>query len=168
MDTDRPGGQDRDDERGGRADLRVGDADRAAALDALGRHLEAGRLDVDEFGERSARASIAVHCSDIRVLFTDLPAPHPPLPRPPAPEPAPEARPEPPADPRRAPAVPEHHHPGLPPALRAGILAAAVALPVMLILAAGPGGGGLLVLPLLILLMSGMHRGHRHGPGNRW
>ena len=43
---------------------------------------EAGRLDIDEFGERSARAAVAVHRSDLEPLFLDLPAPHPPLPHP--------------------------------------------------------------------------------------
>jgi hypothetical protein len=171
--ADRPG----PDEGGGSTDLRLGDADRAAALDALGKHLEAGRLDVDEFGERSVHASMAVRCSDLRPLFADLPAPHPPLPRPPAPEslvPAPR-RADPPTAPTR---VPQRHHPGLPPARRAGVLAAAVALPVMLILAAGPGSGGLLLLPLLLVLLGGLRHGgpggpghgpgHGHGPGNRW
>ncbi|CAA9279955.1 MAG: hypothetical protein AVDCRST_MAG54-3520, partial [uncultured Actinomycetospora sp.] len=71
--------------------------------------------------------------------------------------------------------VPQRQHHGLPPALRAGVLAAAVALPVMLILAAGPGAGGLLVLPLLLVLLGGLRHGgpggpghgHGHGPG-RW
>ena len=161
---------------GGPPDLRLGDADRAAALDALGKHLEAGRLDVDEFGERSARASLAVRCSDLEPLFADLPAPHPPLPHPPA-------RPGPPAAsgehpgrtwPAPAPlpddALPRRHHPGPPPALRAGVLAAAVALPVMLVLAAGPGSGALFVLPLLFLIFASRHGGHRPGPGpgHRW
>ena len=166
--TDRPV----PDEGGGPGDLRLGDADRAAALDALGKHLEAGRLDVDEFGERSVHASMAVRCSDLRPLFADLPAPHPPPPRPPAPELVPEPR-------RSEPAVsargPQRQHHGLPPALRAGVLAAAVALPVMLILASGPGSGGLLVLPLLLVLLGGLRHGgpggpghgHGHGPG-RW
>ncbi|WP_433786126.1 DUF1707 SHOCT-like domain-containing protein [Actinomycetospora sp. CA-101289] len=168
--TDRPSpGED-----GELADLRLGDADRTAALDALGQHLEAGRLDVEEFGERSVRASIAVRCSDLRPLFADLPAPHPPLPRPPSPEqlvPAPRR-----AEPTPFARVPQRHHPGLPPALRAGVLAAAVALPVMLILATGPGSGGLLVLPLLLVLLGGLRHGgpggpghgHRHGPGGGW
>lgn len=166
------------DEGGGTADLRLGDADRAAALDALGKHLEAGRLDVDEFGERSVHASMAVRCSDLRPLFADLPAPHPPMPRPPEPEPlVPAPRLDPPVVAAR---VPQRHHPGLPPALRAGVLAAAVALPVMLILAAGPGSGALLVLPLLLVLLGGLRHGgpggpghgpghgHGHGPGGRW
>jgi len=161
---------------GGPADLRLGDADRAAALDALGKHLEAGRLDVEEFGERSVHASVAVRCSDLAPLFADLPAPHPPLPRPPQPESlVPETRRA--AAPAPSPwgAAPQRHHHGLPPALRAGVLAAAVALPVMLILAAGPGSGGLLVLPLLLVLLGGLRHGgpggHGHGPGHgpgRW
>ena len=97
-------------DRSGPPDLRVSDAERAAALQALGTHLEAGRLDIDEFGERSARAAVAVHRSDLEPLFVDLPAPHPPLPHPhvapPPPVPAAPARraragPGPPARPGR-------------------------------------------------------------------
>lgn len=60
--------------------VRIGDADRNAAVDALGDHLTTGRLDLDEFGTRSALANTARTVGDLHALFADLPAPHPPLP----------------------------------------------------------------------------------------
>lgn len=49
-----------------------------AALDA---HLEAGRLDPEEYGERSARVTEARTAEDLEPLFVDLPEPHPLAPR---------------------------------------------------------------------------------------
>ncbi len=60
--------------------VRIGDADRNAAVDALGEHLTTGRLDLEEYGSRSAVANTARTVGDIRALFADLPAPHPMLP----------------------------------------------------------------------------------------
>ena len=60
--------------------IRIGTAERTAAMKALDEHLDAGRLDVEEYGERSARASVAVTAPELAALFHDLPAPHPPLP----------------------------------------------------------------------------------------
>jgi len=51
-------------------------------MDALGEHLSSGRIDLDEFGTRSAQVSQARTVADLRALFTDLPAPHPTLPGP--------------------------------------------------------------------------------------
>jgi Domain of unknown function (DUF1707) len=80
-----------------RPPIRIGTAERDAAMKALDAHLEAGRLDVDEYGERSARASVATTAPELAALFDDLPAPHPELPGipglpAPAPPPAPPAR----------------------------------------------------------------------------
>lgn len=58
--------------------LRVSDGERNAAMDALGEHLSAGRLDVDEYGTRSAQLAAARTTADLRAPFADLPAPHPP------------------------------------------------------------------------------------------
>jgi Domain of unknown function (DUF1707) len=63
---------------GGR--LRIGNVERNAAMKALDAHLEAGRLDVEEYGERSAAAAGATKAGELEALFTDLPAPHPALP----------------------------------------------------------------------------------------
>lgn len=57
--------------------MRIGDADRETALSALGDHLSAGRIDVDEYGERSAKVTAAKTRGELAELFTDLPAPHP-------------------------------------------------------------------------------------------
>lgn len=61
----------------GSRDLRIGDAEREAAIGALGEHLSAGRLTMDEYGERSAKATTARTNSQLLELFADLPAPHP-------------------------------------------------------------------------------------------
>jgi uncharacterized protein DUF1707 len=66
-------------------DIRVGTAEREAASAALADHLAAGRLDLDEYGERAAQASIARTRAELRALFTDLPGPDP-LPRQPLPQ----------------------------------------------------------------------------------
>ncbi|WP_222853750.1 DUF1707 SHOCT-like domain-containing protein [Fodinicola acaciae] len=57
--------------------LRIGDAEREAAIGALGEHLSAGRLTMDEYGERTAKATTARTNEQLRALFADLPAPHP-------------------------------------------------------------------------------------------
>ena len=51
-------------------------------MDALGEHLSSGRIDLDEFGTRSAMVSQARTVADLRAQFTALPAPHPVLPGP--------------------------------------------------------------------------------------
>jgi hypothetical protein len=59
------------------ADLRIADSEREAAVTVLGEHMSAGRLNIDEYGERSAQVSTAKTRGEVRALFTDLPAPHP-------------------------------------------------------------------------------------------
>jgi len=65
-------------------DLRIGDQERESALKALGDHLSAGRLDVDEYGDRSAKVAAARTRRDLAELFADLPEPHPVFGKPPA------------------------------------------------------------------------------------
>ncbi|MGH3359241.1 MAG: DUF1707 SHOCT-like domain-containing protein [Nocardioidaceae bacterium] len=60
------------------ADLRIGDAERNAAVTALGEHFAAGRLDKEEFDERTATAWAARTSGDLAPLFVDLPSPHAP------------------------------------------------------------------------------------------
>lgn len=55
-----------------RSPLRVGEAERAAACDALAEHFSAGRLDPAELDDRLARAMAARTHDDLRVLFVDL------------------------------------------------------------------------------------------------
>lgn len=57
--------------------MRVGDDERNAAAAALGEHLTAGRIDLNEYGQRSAQAFAAHTEVDLQGLFRDLPAPHP-------------------------------------------------------------------------------------------
>ncbi|PZS35924.1 MAG: hypothetical protein DLM61_01175 [Pseudonocardiales bacterium] len=58
-------------------DVRIGDAEREEAFAALGEHMSAGRLAIDEYGDRSAKVAAARTRNDLVVLFTDLPAPRP-------------------------------------------------------------------------------------------
>ncbi|OLR90490.1 DUF1707 SHOCT-like domain-containing protein [Actinokineospora bangkokensis] len=58
-------------------DLRIGDAERETALRLLGEHMAAGRLDVEEYGDRSATATTARTRGDLLALFSDLPEPKP-------------------------------------------------------------------------------------------
>lgn len=51
-------------------------------MDALSEHLGKGRIDLDEFGNRSAQVTQARTVADLRALFSDLPPPHPALPGP--------------------------------------------------------------------------------------
>ncbi|SDD20255.1 DUF1707 SHOCT-like domain-containing protein [Actinokineospora iranica] len=59
------------------SDLRIGDAEREDALRTLGEHMSAGRLDIDEYGERSAKVTTARTRGDLLALFGDLPDPRP-------------------------------------------------------------------------------------------
>ena len=63
-----------------KSSTRIGTAERDAAQRALQEHLNAGRLQVNEYAERSAKAADAMTASEIAALFTDLPAPRPKLP----------------------------------------------------------------------------------------
>jgi hypothetical protein len=56
--------------------IRIGNAERDAAMKALDEHLTAGRLDLDEYGERYAKASVARTQDELAALFTDLPPVH--------------------------------------------------------------------------------------------
>lgn len=57
--------------------IRIGDTERQSALTALGDHMSAGRLDIDEYGERTAQVATAKTRGELLALFNDLPAPHP-------------------------------------------------------------------------------------------
>ena len=65
-----------------RVDVRVSDAEREAAVATLRHHCGAGRLTLDEFADRTARALAATSGPDLAVLTADLPATT--APRPPA------------------------------------------------------------------------------------
>jgi Domain of unknown function (DUF1707) len=57
--------------------LKIGDAERAAATQALDAHREAGRLEATEYEDRQVQVSRARTWTEIRPLFADLPQPHP-------------------------------------------------------------------------------------------
>ncbi|CAL9676020.1 hypothetical protein SUDANB95_07847 [Actinosynnema sp. ALI-1.44] len=61
----------------GERDIRIGDAERQRAIELLGEHLSEGRLDVDEYGDRTARVTAAKTRGEVLALFDDLPEPHP-------------------------------------------------------------------------------------------
>jgi hypothetical protein len=54
--------------------LRAADADRAAVATVLGRHMSAGRLTMDEYDERLARAYAAKTYGELDEITADLPA----------------------------------------------------------------------------------------------
>ena len=58
-------------------ELRIGDAERDTAIAELGDHFAAGRLNREEFDERSGRAMQARRQVDLAPLFADLPKPVP-------------------------------------------------------------------------------------------
>jgi hypothetical protein len=57
--------------------LRIGATERDAAMAAIGEHLAAGRLELDEYERRVSAATQARTYADLRPLFEDLPRPHP-------------------------------------------------------------------------------------------
>jgi hypothetical protein len=72
------------------SDIRVSDTEREDALGKLGEHMSAGRLDIDEYGERTAKVTAAKTRGEVLDLFGDLPEPRPAFGRP-MPPPAPAA-----------------------------------------------------------------------------
>ncbi|QFU93735.1 hypothetical protein YIM_43000 [Amycolatopsis sp. YIM 10] len=58
-------------------EMRLSNAERQEALDALEEHVRTGRLDVDEYADRSAKVTVATRRGELEPLFADLPAPHP-------------------------------------------------------------------------------------------
>jgi len=57
-------------------ELRIGDREREAAATALGEHFAEGRIDREEYDERSAVVWSARTAADLRPVFADLPGPH--------------------------------------------------------------------------------------------
>lgn len=60
-------------ERVSQDDIRLSDAERMDALQALGTHYAEGRLDLTEFNERTAKVAEARTHGELRPLFDDLP-----------------------------------------------------------------------------------------------
>jgi hypothetical protein len=57
--------------------MRLSDAERQDALDVLEEHVRTGRLDIDEYGARTAKVTAAKRVSELIPLFEDLPSPRP-------------------------------------------------------------------------------------------
>lgn len=124
-----------------RPEFRISDAEREEAIDALGTHMRDGRLDIDEYGDRTARATAAKTRGELVALFSDLPEPRPAmlrehLPAPPAP-PGPERR-------RRR--EPRRRSGGLP----VGVVPIAIAVGIALVLLRVPIP--LVVIPIVLLI----------------
>ena len=60
--------------------LRIGHAEREQAVQALGEHFARGRLEPDEFEERTTAAYAARTAAELDALFADLPRPGLPTP----------------------------------------------------------------------------------------
>ncbi|MFI5590729.1 DUF1707 domain-containing protein [Amycolatopsis sp. NPDC051758] len=58
-------------------DMLLSDAERQDALDVLEEHVRTGRLDIDEYGSRTAKVTAAKRVSELVPLFEDLPSPRP-------------------------------------------------------------------------------------------
>lgn len=125
------------------ADMRLSDAERDEAIEALSEHVRTGRLDIDEYGTRSAQVTAARTRRDLVPLFEDLPEPHPSVLAPPEPS-APRASPA--ATGSRAPE--RRFSPGLVP------IAAIVAL--VLFLAVTRGIWFAFLIPVVLALIFGM------------
>jgi hypothetical protein len=133
-------------------DIRIGDAEREEALRALGEHMSAGRLDIDEYGERSARVSTAKTRGDLGALFADLPQPRPTFSAPP-PAPAPARPAAPPAAP--APSDPERRWEQRPLAQRIGGAIVGVSWILMIPLFVAVHVWWVFLLPLVLSAMLG-------------
>lgn len=125
------------------ADMRLSDAERDEAIEALSEHVRTGRLDIDEYGTRSAQVTAARTRRDLVPLFEDLPEPHPSA----------LAAPEPPA-PRAAPAATGSRAPGRRFSPGPAPIAAIVAL--VLFLAVTRGIWFALLIPVVVALIFGM------------
>lgn len=63
--------------------LRIGTAEREAAVRFLGDHMSEGRLSLEEYEERTSASLEARTRGELKSLFKDLPAPYPPFMTPP-------------------------------------------------------------------------------------
>lgn len=59
------------------SNIRVSDTEREDALTKLGEHMSAGRLDIEEYGERTAKVATTKTRGELLGLFGDLPEPKP-------------------------------------------------------------------------------------------
>ncbi|RSM39868.1 DUF1707 domain-containing protein [Amycolatopsis balhimycina DSM 5908] len=137
--------------------LRISDQNRESALSALGEHMTAGRIDIDEYGERSARITAAKTRGELGEIFADLPVPHPRY------EDAPQA-----VAPPRPDAAPAPQHPAAPPAqwspaqrFITGFLPL-VWIATIALIATGVVHGTLILLPIGLSVFGRAMWGHGH------
>jgi len=144
------------------SELRIGDAERESASNALGEHLSAGRLDVDEYGERTARVVAARTWGELLALFTDLPEPKPrPLTR---------LGPTTPAN-RTSPAIPaggevagQHRLPTLGHRLAGAAVPLAAIIATVLFFTVARTWVVFMIIPAAAVLSGALAGGRRHGP----
>jgi uncharacterized protein DUF1707 len=144
----------------GPSNIRVSDPEREDALRMLGEHMATGRLDLTEYGERSAKVAAAKTRGQVSELFADLPDPRPAFGAPAVPAPAPAPVP---AAPRQR-SVAERIGPILVPI--AGVVAVVLFFTVFKFWM-------IFLLPAVVAALSGnwggdAHRGRRHGHRRRW
>lgn len=125
------------------SEIRISDSEREDALGKLGEHMSAGRLDIDEYGERSAKVATAKTRGELLDLFGDLPEPKPTFGQPRGSLPVPRER-----------TFAEKFVP-----VAAPIAAIAIVAGVFIALKIP------FFLPFLFIFLA---VNHRRGPGNRW
>lgn len=59
------------------SEIRISDSEREDAIGKLGEHMSSGRLDIDEYGDRTAKVATAKTRGELLDLFSDLPEPKP-------------------------------------------------------------------------------------------
>lgn len=124
--------------------MRLSDTERDEAIKALSEHVRTGRLDLDEYGTRSAKVTAAKTRGDLVPLFADLPPPHPTVL-------TSGARPV-PSGPSRPSGLVARFGPGLVP------VAVLVALVLFFTVARGMGLWLVFLLPVVVLLVAGRKR----------
>ncbi|HEX2130609.1 MAG TPA: DUF1707 domain-containing protein [Actinophytocola sp.] len=135
-----------------RSDIRVSDTEREDALGKLGQHMSEGRLDIEEYGERTAKVTAAKTRGEVLDLFGDLPEPRPAFGRPGPP----------PSGPVGAGPVPAR--PGIAPVV-AGVVGAVLVIGLVAWLKVFPL---FFVLPFIFFFVNGSRwRHHGHGPHGR-
>lgn len=118
------------------ADMRLSDAERNEAIETLSEHVRTGRLDIDEYGTRSAKVTEARTRTELARLFEDLPEPHPSVLKKPFP-------------------VPQNR--ALPPVrrFRAGVVPIALVVAMVLFLTVARGLWLVFLIPVVVALVAG-------------
>ncbi|KAA2251222.1 DUF1707 domain-containing protein [Solihabitans fulvus] len=140
-------------------DIRIGDTEREQALTALGEHMSAGRLDIDEYGDRTAKVAAARTRRELVEVFTDLPDPRPSF-APAAPAAPPPPRPAAPVAQPAASNVPDFRNRTDIQRATAGVVSASWLICILLV-AVVHLPGQLFILPIALSIMMGSIWGNR-------